>query len=110
MKREAESYQAFAAIAKRTNHLKHAETLLWLSKIADVHPELIVLADLATYTPEDVGRFNNANQLVVYQSLSYLLGRERLAEGKTAEGKTMLGHVPDTHPWGAAAKKCLATK
>ncbi|MDB4994535.1 MAG: hypothetical protein JWM74_1967 [Myxococcaceae bacterium] len=110
MKREADSYQAFATIAKKSNHMKHGETILWLSKIADAHPELVVLGDFATYTPEDVARFNNPNQLVVYESLSYFLGRERIAEGKAAEGRTLLAHVPDTHPYFAAAKKCIVMK
>ena len=68
MKREADSYQAFATIAKKSNHLKHTATLLWLSTIAEVHPELVVIADLGTYTRDAVMRFNNANQHVVFQS------------------------------------------
>jgi len=108
LERVGDAVSAFRAIATRRNHLKHAETLLWLSRIADDHPESLTLEDLATYAPEDVLRFNNDNQRSLYTSLSYLVGRERIAEKKDAEAKKLLANVPEDHPYAAAAKKCLA--
>jgi hypothetical protein len=53
-------------------------------------------------------RFNNDNQRALFASLSYLVGRERLAEKKDADATKLLGKVPDDHAYAAAAKRCLA--
>jgi hypothetical protein len=108
MGRFDESIEAFRPIARRTLHLKHPETLLWLDKLLEAHPELVHLDDFSAYTELHVSRFDNPNQRPLFQSLSYILGRERIAEGDMVEARKLLSQVPADHPYGAAAKKCLA--
>ena len=108
MKRDTEAAQAFRTIASKSNHLKHNETILWLVKIADQHPEHLTPIDFATYTIDQVERFHNPSQEGIYQAASFFLGRERLAEGKRDQAKLLLDHVNPNHPYAAAAKKCAA--
>ena len=106
--RVEESYGAFRSVASVRNHLKRRETLLWISKIARQHPELVSPGDLASYDVSDVERFKNPEQLEVFAIAAYLVGRERVAEGEHADARKLLGQVPETHAWFDQAKKCLA--
>ncbi len=106
LNRYRESYATFHGIAKNRNHLKHSETLLWISKFAQGQPEQLNLADFAYYTREDVERFNNASQMETYATLVYLLGRERLQAGSAAEARELFDRVPATHAYASYAKDC----
>ncbi len=107
--RFAESYATFHAIAQKRQHIKHAETLLWLAKYAMAHPENVDLADLAYYDIEDVMRFHNAEQREVFGVALYLFGRERVAaRGGLKEGQDALAGVPADHPYAQYAGRCLA--
>jgi hypothetical protein len=107
LQRYAESAAAFRAIAGNRDHVKHRETLLWLARLADDDPGLLELSDFAAYTPEDIAPFDNASQRSVYEWLSLLLARARLAAGATQEARELLGRVSPKHPHAGDAQKCL---
>jgi hypothetical protein len=80
------SYTMFSAIAGNRNHLKHGETLLWLSKLATQLPEPAGIIDsVGKYSGEDLARFNNAQQRDLYYQLNYLLGRYKYQHDKAYE-------------------------
>jgi hypothetical protein len=104
----ARAAAAFRAIARAPAHLKHAETLLWLARLAAM-PETAAMtepSDLATYSVDDVRRFDNPEQRTVYWQLSYLLGVERLRAGQRAEAASLFAAVPGESPLHAAAVRC----
>ena len=80
------SYSMFASIAQNENHLKHSETLLWLSKLATELPEPAGIIDsVGKYGGEDLARFNNPQQRELYFQLNYLLGRYKYEHDKAYE-------------------------
>jgi hypothetical protein len=80
------SYTMFGFIANNKNHLKHGETLLWLSKLATQLPEPAGIIDsVGKYGNEDLARFNNAQQRDLYYQLNYLLGRYKYQHDKAYE-------------------------
>ncbi len=80
------SYAMFASIAQNGNHLKHSETLLWLSKLATQLPEPAGIIDsVGKYGAEDLARFNNPQQRELYFQLNYLLGRYKYEHDKAYE-------------------------
>jgi hypothetical protein len=108
LNRLAESYGKFRSMAGRRSHIKHGETLLWLTKFARTQPEYLDIADFATYDTQDVARFDNPNQRSVFDALNYLIGRERLQEGLRPQAREFLSRVPTSHPYAPYASKCLA--
>jgi hypothetical protein len=101
------SYAIFSEMARNRSHIKHPETLLWLAKAVTDHAELVDFADFASYTAEEVARFDNANQRDLYGIASYALGRERLQEGARAEAMMLFSHVDPNGPLGGLAKGCI---
>lgn len=80
------SYTMFGFIANNRSHLKHGETLLWLSKLATQLPEPAGIIDsVGKYGNEDLARFNNAQQRDLYYQLNYLLGRYKYQHDKAYE-------------------------
>src|SRR5205823_279354 len=87
LKRHSESYAAFHAIARRRDHAKHRDVLLWIARLAMKYPQLVDLGDFAFYDRDDVERFANPEQREVWGALTYFVARERLAAGKSAEAR-----------------------
>ncbi len=80
------SYAMFATIAANNNHLKHGQTLLWLSKLATQLPEPAGIIDsVGRYGDADLARFNNPQQRDLYYQLNYLLGRYKYHHDKAYE-------------------------
>jgi hypothetical protein len=80
------SYSMFGFIANNKNHLKHGQTLLWLSKLATQLPEPAGIIDsVGKYGDADIGKFNNAQQRDLYYQLNYLLGRYKYQHDKAYE-------------------------
>ncbi len=80
------SYSMFSYIANTDNHLKHGQTLLWLSKLATQLPEPAGIIDsVGKYGDDDLARFNNAQQRELYYQLNYMLGRYKYTNDKAYE-------------------------
>jgi hypothetical protein len=80
------SYSMFAFIASNKNHLKHDQTLLWLSKLATQLPEPAGIIDsVGKYGDADLAKFNNPQQRDLYYQLNYLLGRYKYQQDKSYE-------------------------
>ncbi len=107
MNRFQDSYAAFRAIARDRNHLKHRETVLWLTKIALDHPELVDFADFDSYDEEDILMFNNPAQREVYWEVSYLVGRAYLRSREIDLAASLFSRVPLESTYGPAARACL---
>lgn len=107
MQRVAESARAFRAIASRRDHIKHLETLLWLTKLASDHPEFVDAADFQRYTGDDIGMFNNSSQHTVYDALVFFLGRARMQSRELGEAARWLGAVPAGSRYASEARECL---
>ena len=105
--RHAESYAALHAIARRRDHVKHRDVLLWLARLAMRFPELVSLGDFAFYDRDDVEHFANPEQRDVWGALTYFLARERLAAGRASEARALFARVPEDHPYAAYAQRCL---
>ncbi|MCC6524871.1 MAG: hypothetical protein IT373_19605 [Polyangiaceae bacterium] len=107
--RTRESAERFAAIARRPGHLKHAETLLWLGKLAAKPDSAAFLAprDFTTYTAPDVERFRNAHQMSLWYQLSYLVAIGGLSEGGRDDVAELLRASARGGPFADAARSCL---
>jgi hypothetical protein len=80
------SYSMFGFVANNHKHLKHGQTLLWLSKLATQLPEPAGIIDsVGKYGDSDLARFNNAQQSELYYQLNYLLGRYKYQHDKSYE-------------------------
>ncbi len=80
------SYSMFGFIANNRNHLKHGQTLLWLSKLATQLPEPAGIIDsVGKYGDSDLARFNNEQQRDLYFQLNYMLGRYKYQHDKAYE-------------------------
>ena len=80
------SYSMFSFIAGNPNHLKHGQTLLWLSKLATQLPEPAgVIDSVGSYGDQDLARFNNGQQKDLYYQLNYFLGRYKYQKDKSYE-------------------------
>src|SRR5690606_4687039 len=81
------SFDGFAKIAKNPQHLKFAETLLWLAKLSiDTLPEPAdIISAVGKYGDEQLRRFDNKAQQQLYWKLNYLLGRYNYRKGNYAE-------------------------
>lgn len=80
------SYSMFGFIANQKNHLKHAQTLLWLSKLATQLPEPAGIIDsVGKYSDAHLATFNNPQQRDLYYQLNYLLGRYKYQHDKSYE-------------------------
>ncbi len=108
LKRFDESAARFRTFSRDPGHLKFFETLLWIVKLATTRPDLVRLEDVALYTPEEVQRFNNPNQLDTYGAAAYLVGHERYDEGNLSEASRFFQMAKTVGPWRAEAEKCLA--
>ena len=88
------SYGIFSEIADKPNHLKFAETLLWLSKLATQLPEPADIVErVGKYTGEAVARFKNPQQIDLYWQLNYMLGRYKYRNRQFEEAITLLNLV-----------------
>ena len=88
------SYGIFSEIADKPNHLKFAETLLWLSKLATQLPEPADIVErVGKYTGEAVGRFKNPQQIDLYWQLKYMLGRYKYRNRQYEEAIQLLNLV-----------------
>ena len=96
---------AFLAIAGRPAHLKHAEALLWLVKLAEAAP--VVVRGMAFYDLSSASRFNGPGQLDVHEGALFLMGREREERGQTNDARDFYGRVATTSRWYAVAHDCL---
>jgi hypothetical protein len=80
------SYSMFGFIANNKNHLKHDQTLLWLSKLATQLPEPAGIIDsVGKYGDADLAKFNNPQQRDLYYQLNYMLGRYKYQHDKSYE-------------------------
>src|SRR5688572_15185483 len=88
------SYGIFSEIADKPNHLKFAETLLWLSKLATQLPEPADIVErVGKYTGDAVGRFKNPQQIDLYWQLNYMLGRYKYRNRQYEEAIHLLNLV-----------------
>ena len=106
-RRYADAYRLFATFAQKRDHLKHGETLLWLAKMVDVDPSPVDLGVFAGYTREDIARFHDDAQRELWATLSFLLGRERMREGKNDEARDLFAQVPSPSRFRPAAVRCF---
>ncbi len=94
------SYDIFQKIAKRPNHLKFKETLLWLAKLATQLPEPAdIISAVGKYSRSQVKRFDNAEQRELYWQLNYMLGRFKYGERKFEEAIQLFESVGRTSPY-----------
>jgi len=96
---------AFLAIAGRPAHLKHSETVLWLVKLADTAP--VAVRGLAYYDATNAERFNNVQQHEVYQSVLFLVARDRFERGAKPEARDLFARIEPVSRWYALAHECL---
>jgi tetratricopeptide (TPR) repeat protein len=88
------SYGIFSEIADKPNHLKFAETLLWLSKLATQLPEPADIVErVGKYTSDAVSRFKNPQQIDLYWQLNYMLGRYKYRNRQYEEAIQLLDKV-----------------
>ena len=88
------SYGIFSEIADKPNHLKFAETLLWLSKLATQLPEPADIVErVGKYTGDAIGRFKNPQQIDLYWQLNYMLGRYKYRNRQYEEAIHLLNLV-----------------
>jgi hypothetical protein len=88
------SYGIFSEIADKPNHLKFAETLLWLSKLATQLPEPADIVErVGKYTGDAIGRFKNPQQIDLYWQLNYMLGRYKYRNRQFEEAIHLLNLV-----------------
>jgi tetratricopeptide (TPR) repeat protein len=88
------SYGIFSEIADKPNHLKFAETLLWLSKLATQLPEPADIVErVGKYTGDAVARFKNPQQIDLYWQLNYMLGRYKYRNRQYEEAIQLLDKV-----------------
>jgi len=70
------SFEGFTKIADNPSHLKFAESLMWLAKLAtDMNEAADIISHVGKYKDDEIRRFDNANQKELYWKLNYLLGR-----------------------------------
>jgi tetratricopeptide (TPR) repeat protein len=100
-----EAATAFLAIAGRPAHIKHAETLLWLVKLADAAPE--VARAMAFYDLASAMRFSAPAQVDTQQGAFFLLGRERFERGAKPEARDLFTRVEASSRWYPLARECL---
>src|SRR6187399_1574372 len=57
------SFEGFTKIADNPSHLKFAETLMWLAKLAtDMNEAADIISHVGKYKDDEIRRFDNANQ------------------------------------------------
>ncbi len=94
------SYDIFRRVAKRPNHLKFKETLLWLAKLATQLPEPANIIDsVGKYSRSQIKIFDNAQQRELYWQLNYMLGRFKYSERKFEEGIQLFEGVGRNSPY-----------
>lgn len=105
--RPADALAELEAIALDPAHLKHAEVLLWLTKLF-VDPRFTVrtVRLIGLYEESYVQRFDNPQQRDLYQTLSLALGRARFRAGDWEGAGAALARVPAGSRWYVAARQC----
>jgi hypothetical protein len=89
------SYSLLAEIAKRPNHLRFNEALLWLAKLATQLPEPAdVVQHVGKYSEDQIGRFNNKNLETYYWQLNYLLGSYKYRSREFGPAVGLFSKVP----------------
>ena len=88
------SFDSFTKIAANPKHLKFAETLLWLAKLATDLPEPAdIISSVGKYGDEQLARFDNKAQQKLYWTLNYLLGRHKYRQGQHQEAIRLFQRV-----------------
>lgn len=88
------SFDGFTKIAANPKHLKFAETLLWLAKLATDLPEPAdIISHVGRYSDEQLARFDNKAQQKLYWKLNYLLGRYQYRKGQFQEAIRLFQRV-----------------
>ena len=99
------SYSIFSLVAENKNHLKFRETLLWLSKLATQLPEPAdIIERVGQYSDSEIARFQNAQQMELYQQLNYLLGRFRYRKGDYEDAIRLFAKVKPTNRYYVQAQ------
>lgn len=99
---------AFSIITSDPSHLKYAETLLWLAKLAELEPTSTDAIDLLVrYDEPMVARFQNPQQLDLYGLLHFAMGRAWYRRGDVARARQALERVPHETPARRLAEACL---
>lgn len=109
LKHLRESLEWFGAIARNPSHLKWAETLLWLVRIARLGPPFLDPAGrLVTlhYPQDDVARFDNPQQREIAWFARFVVGRELYREGEYARALDALSRVPPQSDYHEQAMEC----
>jgi hypothetical protein len=105
--RREEALTAFRPLAQRRSHLKHAETMLWIIKLAgDAKDPRVRPSDFSSYDRQDVARFDNAPQRELYFAAAYFLGRSRMEHQRLREAVDLFSLVPRDSPFGERAARC----
>lgn len=94
------SFDGFSKIAKNPQHLKFAETLLWLAKLAtDTLPEPAdIISAVGKYGDDQLRRFDNKAQQELYWKLNYLLGRYHYRKGNFSQAISLFQQVDINSP------------
>jgi hypothetical protein len=88
------AYGIFSEIADKPNHLKFAETLLWLSKLATDLPEPADIVErVGKYNDNAIAKFDNPNQRDLFWQLNYLLGRYKYRNRQYEDALRLFGKV-----------------
>jgi tetratricopeptide (TPR) repeat protein len=107
LERYDEAAAAFRVMALRTNHVMHNETLLWLVKLAALSPPVVRASDFTRYELDGIEGFHNSEQMALYGTALYLVGRARMLQaGKHAEAIDLFNRVPADSPAFDRARAC----
>jgi tetratricopeptide (TPR) repeat protein len=88
------SFEGFTKIADNPSHLKFAESLMWLAKLAtDMNEAADIISHVGKYQDDEIRRFDNANQKELYWKLNYLLGRYHYRQGNFPEAVRLFNMV-----------------
>lgn len=88
------SFEGFTKIADNPSHLKFAESLMWLAKLAtDMNEAADIISHVGKYRDDEIRRFDNANQKELYWKLNYLLGRYHYRQANYPEAVRLFNLV-----------------
>ena len=88
------SFEGFTKIADNPSHLKFAESLMWLAKLAtDMNEAADIISHVGKYKDDEIRRFDNANQKELYWKLNYLLGRYHYRQANYPEAVRLFNLV-----------------
>lgn len=94
MKLYQASFALFGLVSQNRNHIKFAEALLWLAKLATELPEPAdVIEQVGHYSGRELGAFDNDKQKDLFYQVSYMLGRYKYRNQQFEEAVRLFNQV-----------------